>query len=388
MHQGFAEKHLVHRRGAFDTGAMKNAQRPLTARTVHKYIGLSLALFWLLQIMSGLAIHFRTDMDDHLLGAQPATVSPAAIGAATQRAAAAGYDVSSIWISGGVEGQLDVYAAKDGADYTLRIDSAGQMIRARPDSQSVGDGAMYETMKKFHQTLLAGDVGEVVIGVSGLFLLVSIAMGLVAGWRSKAMWRSVTRRPTRLVSGQANLLGWHRFLGYWIAVPLFALAASGVMLSFADPLKDMAGVAAPSVTAEPGIPDRIDAAGAVDRALARFPGSRFTAVDMAGEEGVYRVRIHAGGELPRSYGATAIYIDRAGQIVRVDDARTKRGADALFNALYPFHTGQILGIWGRVAAFLCGAGALAMLVLGMMAWARSKRSRATKPVRRNVGDSN
>lgn len=367
---------------------MKKAKDARTARTIHKFVGLALALFWFLQIASGLTIHFRTEMDDRLLGARPVIVSPAAVGSAVRRAAEAGYAVSSIWISGGVEGQLDVYAAKDGRDHTLRIDSAGRMIRSRPDSQAVGDGALYETLKAFHQTLLAGDAGQAIVGASGLFLISSIMMGLVAGWRSKAMGRSIARRPARLVSGQANLLGWHRFLGYWLAIPLLALAASGVMLAFADPLKDLAGVSAPPASAPQDAPDSIDAEGAVTRALAHIPGARFTAINMLDEAGVYRIRIHAPGEMSRSYGATAIYLDRSGQLVRIDDARTKRGADAIFNALYPFHTGQILGVGGRIAAFLCGVGALVMLVLAMTAWVRSTRRRPAKRPRSSAGDPN
>ena len=366
---------------------MKQANDTRTARTIHKFVGLALAFFWFLQIARGLAIHFRTERGDRLPGARAVMVSPAGGGTAGRRAADAGYDVSSIWISGGVEGQLDVYAAKDGGDHTLRIDSAGRMLRTRPDSQSVGDGALYETMKAFHQTLLAGDTGQAIVGVSGLFLVFSIVMGLVAGWRSKAMGRSIVRRPARLVSGQANLLGWHRFLGYWLAIPLLALAVSGVMLAFADPLKDMAGVSAPSVSAQDSL-GTIDAAGAVAKALDHIPGSRFTAIDMPGETGVYRIRMHAPGEIARSYGATAIYLDRSGRLVRVEDARTKRGADAIFNALYPFHTGQVLGIGGRIAAFLCGVGALVMLVLAMTAWARSTRRRPTQRSRAPVRDSN
>lgn len=387
-HQWPALKHLAQRPGGGETGGMKNAKTAWTARTIHKYVGLALALFWSLQIVSGLAIHFRTEMDDRLLGARAVPVSPAVVGAAARRAADAGYAVSSIWISGGVEGQLDVYAAKDGRDRTLRIDSAGRLIRARPDSQAIGDGALYETIKAFHQTLLAGDSGQVMIGVSGLFLIFSMVMGLVAGWRSKAMWRSIARRPVRLASGQANLLGWHRFLGYWLAIPLLALAASGVMLAFADRLKEMAGVSAPSISAQQGVADRIDAEAAVALAMGHIPGSRFTAIDMPDEAGVYRVRIHAPGEIPRSYGATAIYLDRSGHLVRVDDARTKRGADAIFNGLYPFHTGQILGVGGRIAAFLCGLGALVMLVLAMTAWVRSTRRRPAIRRRAPAGDSN
>lgn len=367
---------------------MKKGKDARTVRTIHKFVGLALAFFWFLQIASGLAIHFRTEMDDRLLGTRAGIASPEAVGTAARRAAGAGYVVSSIWISGGIEGQLDVYAAKDGRDHTLRIDSAGRMIRSRPDSQAVGDGALYETLKVFHQTMLAGDVGQAIVGVSGLFLIFSIVMGLAAGWRSKAMGRSLARRPARLVSGHANLLGWHRFLGYWIALPLLALAGSGVMLAFADPLKDMAGLSAPSVSAAQDVPDSIDAEAAVALALGRIPGARFTAIDMPGETGVYRVRVHAPRELPRSYGATAIYLGRSGQLVRIDDARTKRGVDAIFNALYPFHTGQILGIGGRFAAFLCGVGALVILVLAMTAWVRSIRRQPAKRPRPPVRDSN
>ena len=367
---------------------MNKAKDARTARTIHKYVGLSLALFWFLQIASGLTIHFRTEMDDRLLGARAVLVSPEAVGTAARRAAGAGYAVSSIWISGGVEGQLDVYGAKDGRDHTLRIDSAGRMIRSRLDSQAVGNGALYETLKAFHQTLIAGDTGQAIIGASGLFLIFSIVMGLVAGWRSKAMGRSIARRPTRLASGQANLLGWHRFLGYWLAIPLLALAVSGAMLAFADPLKDMAGVSAPSVSAPQDAPDRIGAEGAVAQALRHIPGARFTAIDLPDDGGVYRVRIHAPGEMRRSYGDTAIYVDRSGNIIRIDDARTKRGVAAIFSALYPFHTGQILGIGGRIAAFLCGVGALVMLVLAMTAWVRSTRHRPAKRLRAPAREPN
>ncbi|MBV7255284.1 PepSY domain-containing protein [Pacificimonas sp. WHA3] len=355
-------------------------------RKIHKYIGLSLGAFWLLQVLSGLVIHFRYDIEDRLLGAQAQTVSAQQVGQAIDAASEAGFDPYSIWISGGVEGQLDIYASRGGETYTLRSIPDGEIIRARADSEMLDDGAFWETIKVFHQTLMMGDTGELIVGLSGAFLLFSIAMGVKAGWRGKHQWRSMTKAPAGRISRRPVTLAWHRLLGYWLCLPLFVLVSAGVLQAWHIPLeKLLAGPAAPPPSAAQADEDGsrapagpIDAERAVAIALAEFPGARFTAIDLpADAESSYRIKVNTPDEMRRTYGGSEVWVGVDGSVLRKTHASELPASQQFMNALYPVHTGQVFGFTGRLLAFFAGLGMVAILILTI----RIVFTRPRQPVR-------
>jgi uncharacterized iron-regulated membrane protein len=351
----------------------------LMARRIHKYLALTFALFWIFQILTGLVLHFRYDIEDRLLGALPHEVDGAAIDRALQVVSDRGDTVDSIWISGGIEGQLDVYASKGDQTFTARVDHDGELLQIRNDAQRIGDGALWETLKSLHEDLLAGTTGQILIGASGILLVTTLSLGLVAGWRRPGQWRSITSAPKFKLTSRASILAWHRLIGFWLSLLLLPIVAAGVLLAFSSQVEQLLIAPEVEIERDKALGEVVPAGQAVDRALARFPGSRFTSIDIDRESASsYFVTVHAPGEIPRSYGKTSIAVGIDGVILKARHATDVPFGEAMVEALYPFHTGQI-GWWpGRILAFLAGCAALVLIALALVSWSRTRRRSARR----------
>ena len=79
-------------------------------------------------------------------------------------------------------------------------------------------------------------------------------------------------------------------------------------------------------------------------------------------------------EWRRVYGTSVVYVAAAdGRVLRTEDALRAPTATAFMSNLYPVHTGEALGVAGRVFILLVGAWLLAMLVLGVGLWLARRR---------------
>lgn len=348
-------------------------------RIVHKWISLAFLFVWALQAASGLAISFRADIDDFFLGQAATETDPAAIARTVAQMQADGDDISSIWISGGQDGQFDLYLDRAGDSRTVRMDGAGRLVRDRSDTVLFSDGAVFETLTRFHKSLMLGTVGYAFLTLSGLLLASNILLGLVAGWpqrkRLKAFATS-SRAPK-----PAALSGWHWRIGFWGALPALVIVLSGVALTQADVLADGLGVQqkTPEIMQAPDIA-AIPLDQAIETALAEYPGASLVAINLPSDSRPwYRFRLNAPGEMPRLYGATRVFVGLDGAVLLRHDAAHSAPNERITEALYPLHTGQIGGLAGRLLNAATGAWLLSMIILGLQLWSARRRQRATKP---------
>jgi uncharacterized iron-regulated membrane protein len=88
-----------------------------------------------------------------------------------------------------------------------------------------------------------------------------------------------------------------------------------------------------------------------------------------GPEGTFRVTFRQAFELNQRHPMTAVWVDQySGQIREVRNAARFSRAETLLTAVWPLHTGEMLGGWGRLAWFLAGLMLPALYVSGMVRW--------------------
>lgn len=351
----------------------------MTLARIHRLAGLFIGLLWCVQAFTGALLTFRWEIDDALLAGPPATLDAVALSARLEAVERAGGHVGSVWSSGSGRERFDIYYADaSGAGRTMRVDGAGAELRDEHDDTFVANGAIFNSLTTFHESLFAGTAGRWTVGISGVLLLSNLVVGAWLAWPRSQRWRqAMLKRP----AGPAALrpAGWHRLIGLWIAAPTLVIVAAGSILAYqaeAERLLD-AGEPMParphlSFSGHRGVaPEAV-----LSTAMARYPGSSLTALVMPSPDAPwYRVRLLTRAERPRLWGTTTIFLGAEdGRVLLVDDPDHRSAGRRFMDTVYPVHTGQVGGVATRAVALLTGAGLAALFFVGFLSW----RSRVTR----------
>lgn len=347
----------------------------MSVRLVHRYLSLAVLAIWLVQAVTGTLNVFRWEVDEMTVAGPRLPVDWAALGGRIDRLSQQPRtQVTSVWTSGTSANRFDIHYAVGGRDRTLRVDGAGTPLRDRSDEGRIAGGAVWDTITLIHTSLLAGDVGEWIIGLSGILLLSNIVLGLKLAWPKAGTWRkTLFSKPAG--GRHARYYGWHRKVGLWFAPIALVTIGGGVLMAFGDGVEARLGAALPEPTATAAAATRVGFAPAIATALRAFPGSHFAGVSLPDDETPwYRVRVRSRGEVARKWGASLVYVaaDDGRVLARRDAAAASLGR-TIIDDLYPLHTGQI-GSWlGRSIVLLIGLALIAMIVLGLAQWVTRRR---------------
>lgn len=233
---------------------------------------------------------------------------------------------------------------------------------------------------KLHFTLLGGRAGQVVVGIAGFALLISVGSGVWLWW---PLWRTGWRAAFAIRRGNRLTYDLHKLTGIVAAAFLVVVAFTGVYMTF--PKTARAAVTTfLDETAEPtglksATGDRsITPDQAVSIAMAQFPDATFDHLHPPQEaDGVCEVALRQPGETTRSFGRTQVWIDsRTGEVLAVRNPRNDTAADAFMAWQFPLHNGEAFGLAGRWAVFATGLAPSALYVTGFMLWRRGQRARA------------
>ncbi|MBS0418191.1 MAG: PepSY domain-containing protein [Proteobacteria bacterium] len=363
----------------------------MTVRRVHQLVGLSVAALWLLQILTGLLLTFRMEIDNTLMGGTDAPLQVESLDERIRAIQSAGSTVSSVWVTNFTATRFDVlYTDAAHHERKMRVDGAGRVLRDGPGDSRWVNGGFFATLTDIHTTLLVGPLGKWLIAGSGLLLLSNLILGLKLAWPRRGYWlKSLALRTNR--NAAANFYGLHRTLGLYIAFPLLLLVSAGIALCFDDDLEEALHVvreppaiaaAAPGVTASAAAAagTSITPARAMTVALARFPGSTLTALGMpTPEEPWYRVKLHIPGEVSRMYGLTTVYLSTAdGTVLREYSAAAASPTRLILDWMYPIHTAEAGGVVARMLLVCIGIALLTMGYLGIRLWSVRSAQRQNK----------
>lgn len=255
-------------------------------------------------------------------------------------------------------------------------------------SRKPGDSVV-GLVRDLHIHLLAGKVGETVVGGLGLVLMLLSVTGLIIWWpgRRKLAEGFTVRRPLRWRRGNFDL---HKVSGAVSLVFLMLAGLTGTALVFPAPFQWMLQplqASTPKATPTPpgpatGEPLSLDALMAV--AARTMPGAHPTRIELpATPDAALKVRMRFPQE-PHPNGTSFVFVDRhSGAVLYAESALAASAASRLMALRYPVHIGQIGGMVTRVLAVLTGLVLAGLFFTGLFLWhARTRATPAPRPAPR------
>ena len=234
-------------------------------------------------------------------------------------------------------------------------------------------------------------LGTLFMGAIALLWLVDGLVALVLAFPSPKTWRQSFRFRWKAGGYRLNF-DLHRSGGVWLFPLLTVLALTSVAMNLGEPLmRPLVGLFSP-LTPTPGelaaarpSPGGTAVPWSRGAILARAVGEARNRGWQAGPGGMYESpagyygvgffppgKEHGDGGL----GNPWLYLDRRdGRLLGADTPGQGSGGDIFLQAMFPLHSGRILGLPGRVLVS-CGGGLVALLSLtGVVIWARKRRAR-------------
>lgn len=353
-------------------------KRPTLRRrilTVHRWLSLGAAAFWLIQAITGLLIVFHWEITDAGLSSIHRPTNLAAIEQRIDTLAppGSGGKPTTVWTTAGMADRYVVYLEdRDGVSSKVRIAGDGTVI----DMPVADEGTVMGFLVDVHHDLL-GTWGSWIVSISGILLCSNLILGLVAAWPKRGTWRLALRPATRGPAA-ARLYSWHRALGLWAVVPALVIAATGTIMKFEDSFGSAIGATSVSLPPLARTNNPVGFATAAAAALTAIPGSRLTQVAWPkDDDATYRVRVRAPGEIRRGYGGSVVLVDaNTGTVRGVYPIADAEPARAFMSALFPIHTGEAGGLVGRILSIAIGLWLVTMVVAGVLLWLRRRKPRA------------
>ena len=335
---------------------------------VHKWVGLLLAVVLIPLSITGSMLVWDEPLDRMLEPSHYAISSPAALPAsvyvaAARRALPAGSIIVSVRIG---EGPVMITAMPARPSTMrgppLRLAAWIDPATAEPIDSGLTISPLLRWAHLFHGSLQIPGMGRAVVGWLGMAMLSSSLTGIWLWW---PLVGSVTRgfRWRRQPSLDANL---HHLIGLWIAVPLFVLSLTGVIIAWPQ----MIGRATNSMTRPMETP------------LAATHLTIDQAIAAARTEG----KITVTWPTDREPGWT-IAAGR-GRTIEVDDATGVARAVPGRERVRPFyrrlHDGTGMGLVWQTVIFLGGLAPALLGVTGILMWLRTRGWRAEIAQRKNM----
>lgn len=228
-----------------------------------------------------------------------------------------------------------------------------------------------------HTQLQLDQAGWNIVGYCGLLLIVSVGSGLYLWWPGVKNIQATLKID--FSAGLMRLLfDCHRMLGVFSTAALLTLAVTGFNLSFPNILENLfsakgmahgeTGRAFTSTAMPNDHPTLLEAAEFIARSP--FPKAevrRLTTPD--GNSGVYRVNLRQRWEINQRHPYTTVWIDRwSGQIKEVRNPDAFSPGQTFMTWIWPLHTGEALGEFGRFCWFLAGLSLFFLYISGVIRW--------------------
>jgi uncharacterized iron-regulated membrane protein len=345
-------------------GHVSKTQMRSTWFSVHKWIGLLLAVLIIPISFSGAALVWHDWLDAKLNPERyavsgPATLPPARYVEAAQAVIGPQERVSTLRYPEHGEGPVVVVAVP--ADpkpvkgppvrTSVYLDGATAKVL---DKSNMNQGAV-RFLHTLHGSLTVPGVGRQVVGWVGVAMLVSSLSGLWLWWPLSGSF-SRGLRWNRRPQFDTNL---HHQLGFWVCIPLAMLSFTGAWISFPAFFGPLIGEKAPSrpppaaVLAAPALQvDAVAAAAATQPVSITWPTEKTPVWKVALEQGEVEVA-DASGTVTRKPPRPETF------------ARTMRR----------WHDGTGMGLAWQIVIFLGGLIPVALAITGITMWWNARRWR-------------
>ena len=340
--------------------------------SVHKWIGLLLAILVVPISLSGSALVWHDWLDGRLnpersVEGGPPALNPQAYGAAALKALEPGHRIASIRFDG--DGGPVAVAAVRPTPGATRLPRTTVWLHPRDarilDRAGANEG-LVRTLHVVHGSLMVPGMGRKIVGWVGVFMLVSSLTGLWLWWpvgggfRRGLRWR---RQPTT----NANL---HHVTGFWVAVPLAMLSFTGVWISFPGVF---GGASPPAAGAPAGPPlplvETLQDPQTAARIGPRRDQGQVESIAWPTDRAPQWTVTYRGGEGPREYK-----VDDATGEVTVPEPRPETTA----RTMRRWHDGTGMGAFWQIVIFLGGIAPALLAATGIVMWLRTRTWRGER----------
>jgi uncharacterized iron-regulated membrane protein len=330
--------------------------------SVHKWIGLLLALLIIPIGVTGSALVWHDWLDEQLnpdryAVSGPATLPPARYAEAAQAVLGADKRIASLRYPEGGHGPVVVTSvpATPPKDQLQRTNVYLDGPTARVLDQAGGNEGVVRVLHVLHGSLMVPGVGRQIVGWVGVAMLVSSLTGLWLWWPLTGSFRRGLRWKRR-PQFDANL---HHQTGFWVCVPLAMLSFTGAWISFPAFFGPMVGEK-PQQRSAPAVPVAATALTVNDAALKA--GAQPVSITWpTSKSPVWKVALDKGeAEIADATGAVTRKPPRPETIAR----KMRR-----------WHDGTGMGPVWQVIIFLGGIIPAVLAITGITMWVNSRKWR-------------
>ncbi|WP_424362483.1 PepSY-associated TM helix domain-containing protein [Methylocystis parvus] len=380
------------------TAPPQGAARKVLLR-VHQIIGLVAGAIFVLVGLSGGLLAFREDIDELLNAplmrvetpAHPAYRSPEELLAAAVAVIPPDAKLEKLTMPRhpGAAAAVSFLAETDDLDssfYEIFIDPYTAKVRGQRLTLHGDDTfsqPLIRILMAFHWTLLLGVNNAYIVGGLGILILVSVFVGAYLWW-TRGGDRRLGLKVKWGASRERVVYDLHRSIGAYMAAILVVMLATGAAMIF-KPATRAAVSLFSTIRAEPDYGKSTPTPGnspiGVGEAIAAadkiFPDGRLLWVSLpSAPSGVYVVGKQSADEPSRSRTFRNVGVDQySGRVLGVQDRKTFTAGERFLEWLYPLHSGEAFGEFGRPFTLLVGLVPLMLYVTGFMRWRDKRRAR-------------
>lgn len=247
----------------------------------------------------------------------------------------------------------------------------------------------FNIVKFIHWSLLLNDTyGQNIVGYSTLIFVFMLITGMVMWWPKK--WSKTNINKSFKVKWKAGfkrvIYDLHNVSGFYVMLITLVLALTGMVFAFKWFQTTVYMVASGSISppevkqvkSKPAPPVLYPVDIAFKKAKVLLPASdRINVSPAAGADGVIYIYGIQGKET--YYHADALQFDQySGKLLYRRNYEEQNAGEKLIGMNYDIHVGAILGLPGKIIAFIASLVAASLPVTGFMIWLNRKKKKKKK----------
>lgn len=247
----------------------------------------------------------------------------------------------------------------------------------------------FNIVKFIHWSLLLNDTyGQNIVGYSTLIFVFMLITGMIMWWPKK--WSKTNINKSFKIKWKAGfkrvVYDLHNVSGFYVMLITLILALTGMVFAFKWFQTTVYVVASGSVTppeikqvkSKPAPSASYPVDIAFNKAKVLLPASdRINVSPAAGADGVIYIYGIQGKET--YYHADALQFDQySGKLLYRRNYEEQNAGEKLIGMNYDIHVGAILGLPGKIIAFIASLVAASLPVTGFMIWLNRKKKKKKK----------
>ncbi|BBA32155.1 PepSY-associated TM helix domain-containing protein [Methylocaldum marinum] len=366
---------------------------------VHLWLGLILGLLLAIYGVTGSILVFHAEINDWL-NSEMRTVKPPEQGA-VYRPLAEIFEAGRAAMPEEAKLAFATYPRNDEAafiqsyslekpdgtveDWQVHVDPYTAGVtgkRLMGDSESWLPNTFIGFVFKLHYALmLPKGVSPVVVGVSGMLLIISVLTGLIVWWPLTGRWLQALTIKRKSSPERFNF-DLHKTAGFYTTLVMIPVLFSGVYMVLPHNVVPVLELFSPVTyrywfESKP-IPDRepISMAEAIVLADRRYPHGRahwiYGAPDPTDTYTVCKDDVDRPGSWLQR---VCVVMDRyTGEYLDIDDPAIGTAGEVFTHWQWPLHSGQAIGMAGRILVFLTGLACPVIVVTGVIRWLQKRKA--------------